>query len=304
MSINQVITEYTGNVPNRDEPETFDGDVGNYLTYTSTTAPQINQWATEANALAGSINNTAGVVEADKLIVEEYKDQTLVYRNEAEVLKDSAEAAAAAAQAGAGLPTVGNDDDVLTLIDSVTNTVAFRPRGKSGLVPLLTVTASGDSVVDFTDLDTYGYDSFELAVSITGSDAVDRALYLQTSVDNGVSFTPNGTNNYYTTDVRSEYTPSSSATNLRQISNNAGIQVSTIISTSETSISIQINSALNASSFTSIRYRRGYYSQLGELQNISGYGLRPSNEVNNAIRLVISTGTIAGKITLYGVSDA
>jgi len=282
-----------------------------YINETATADSKLPTWNASLNAVSTNVSANAGIAESNATESEQSatnaaasEAEALDRRNEAEVFKNSAEAAAAAAQAGAGLPAVGNDDDVLTLIDSTTNTVAFRPRGKSGLVPLLTVTASGDSVVDFTDLDTYGYENFELAISTTSSDAVDRALYLQTSTDNGVSFTPNGTNNYYATDVRSEYTPSSSATNLRQLSSNTSIAVLNIISTSETTGLIQISSALNASSFTNIRYRRGYYSQLGEMQNITGYGLRPSNEINNAIRLVTSAGTITGKITLYGVSNA
>ena len=63
--------------------------------------------------------------------------EALGYRNEAEVFRDSAETAAAAAQAGAGLPTVGNDDDVLTLIDSANNTVAFKPPVKDRYADLV-----------------------------------------------------------------------------------------------------------------------------------------------------------------------
>ena len=302
MSINQVITEYTGNVPDRDNPDTFDGDVDNYLTYTSTTAPQINQWAVEANSLADSINSTAGDVETDKLTVEEYKDQTLAYRDESEVFKNSAAAAAAAAQAGAGLPSVGNDDDVLTLIDSATNTVAFRPRGKSGLVPLLTVTASGDSAIDFTDLDTYGYDNFFI-LSTLSSSAASTNLYINTSTDNGVYFTPNSTGNYTSVLLSSRYNYINDTNNTIQDGVNGSALISPLYSSQNTTITVGINSALDSSAYTRIKA-----SSISTLNNVisDDYNacFRLSNEVNNAIRLVTSAGTITGKITLYGVSDA
>ena len=59
MAITKVVTEYTGVVPNRSQPEIeFETNVPNFLNYMDGLSVDINEWSDQVNAVQGEINTS------------------------------------------------------------------------------------------------------------------------------------------------------------------------------------------------------------------------------------------------------
>lgn len=108
--------------------------------FATTASAQAVAAANSANSASGSATlSQQWANEAEDMIVSGGEYSSYHYSKKSEAFKDSAEAAAVAAQAGAGIPTAGNEGDVLTL--GAGNTVSFQPASGGGNVKIV---ASGD----------------------------------------------------------------------------------------------------------------------------------------------------------------
>lgn len=290
--------------PQRGDPKLqFANDMNTFLfRLVDEYTPSLNLLADWMNLVGSEIETIASEVEADANAAANAQTAAEGFRDEAEGFKDSAEAAAIAAQAGAGLPSGGSVGDVLTLLDAGTNAVAFQAPVKSGLVPLLTVNASGDTAIDFTGLDAYGYSNYVIDYDLTLDSGVIENLIATVSTDNGASFDAVGAGVYGTIEQKVQF-ESPSTTNSSFNFSDTSVLAGILYSANSQYSRIHVSGLLSGYT-TFVSNRMDNETIANRIYAVSSAAIRKSAQIDNAIRLSLSTNTMSGTLTLYGVAEA
>jgi hypothetical protein len=270
--------------PSRSQsPSTFSADADAFL-------GALPDFGDEANDLAGYLDTLAGEVDADAIAAA---------ASATSAANSALSAAYAANYEGAynagttyqiGDSVLYNDELWLALTVNTGVTPVEGANWRNLSVPstfalITSVTASGASAVDFTNLSSDYSEYIILGRSLAGSTFIN--LRLRASVNNGVAF--DSTTNYWDQFITAD---SSSVSATSQL--NSFLRIGSLNSTDNS-----FKLSLRNIGVTRRLFIEGSVGRIQFLEHFSG--ARNLTTAVNAIRIYPDTGTISGTFYLYGV---
>ena len=192
----------------------------------------------------------------------------------------------------------GNNKGIFTPKDIYDLTRADKYTNYGQLELIETQTVSGASQVDFTDLGTYNV-HFATFSNIRGS-STNKVLYLRVSNDSGVTYQSSGYQIAYFT--RNTF---GSNTDGRSTSYSAMFCSYPVgDSTNEgTNGYVYMYNLLDSSKYSFSTIQASMLDSSPYLNCTFGSNVKPTAETHNAIRFLLSGGTMSGTISLYGIKE-
>lgn len=270
--------------PSRSQsPSTFSADADAFL-------GALPDFGDEANDLAGYLDTLAGEVDADAIAAA---------ASATSAANSALSAAYAANYEGAynagttyqiGDSVLYNDELWLALTVNTGVTPVEGANWRNLSVPstfalITSVTASGASAVDFTNLSSDYSEYIILGRSLAGSTFIN--LRLRASVNNGVAF--DSTTNYWDQFITADASSVSATSQL-----NSFLRIGSLNSTDNS-----FKLSLRNIGVTRRLFIEGSVGRIQFLEHFSG--ARNLTTAVNAIRIYPDTGTISGTFYLYGV---